>query len=140
MFNQLKETTKLLLGVPPRSLFLSTLTPVSESAKVMQQKPTRCSLLSVKQLNYHDDADQGRFLVVRRDFTVLYKNPKRGDRQITQIINPTQSSERSLQLKRGLISFFFNLCNNMLIHLAVLGLLSHLDRRRRLVAARLRTS
>ena len=35
------------------------------------------------QLNSRYDTDQGRFLVVRKDFTVLYRNPKRGDRQIT---------------------------------------------------------
>ena len=107
-FNQLKETTKTLLGVPPRSLFLSNLTPVSESAKVKYQKTTRCSLLNVEQLNYHNDTDQGRFLVVRRDFTVIYKNPKRGDRKITQIIKPIRSSKRSLQLKRGLLNVFLN--------------------------------
>ena len=120
--------------------FLSTLTPESESAKVTRQKPTRCSLLSVKQLNYHDNTDQGRLLIGRRDFTVLYKNPKRGDHQITQIIKPIRSSERSLQLKRGLLSVFFKLYNNIMIHLAALGLLRQLDRRRRSVATRLRTS
>ena len=68
----------------------------------------RCSLLSVKQLNYHDDTDQGWFLVVRRHFTVLYKNPKRRDRLTTQTIKPIRSSQQSLQLKRGLLSVFFN--------------------------------
>ena len=138
-FNQLKEATKLLLGVPPRSLFFS-LTPESESSKVMWQKPMRCSLISFKQVNYHNNTNQVRFLVGRRNFTVLYKNPKRGDRQITQIIKPIQSSERSLQLKWGILSVHFNLCNNMMIHLAALGLLRKLDRRRRSVAMRLRTS
>ena len=85
--------------------------------KFTRQKPTRCSLLSVKQLNYHDDTDQGRFLVGRRNFTILYKNPKRGDRQITQIIKPIQSSERSLQLNRGLLSVFFNFSNSLLFSL-----------------------
>ena len=88
--------------------FLLTLTPVSESAKVMRQKPTRCSLLIFKQLNYHDNTYQGRFLFGRRNFTILYKNPKRGDRGITRMINRIQSSERSLQLKWGLISILFN--------------------------------
>ena len=88
--------------------FLSTLTPESESAKVTRQKPTRCSLLSAKQLKYHDYTDKGRFLFGRRRFTVIYKNPKRGDRQITQIIKRTQSSERSLQLKQGLLNVLFN--------------------------------
>ena len=120
--------------------FLSTLTPVSESAKVMRKTPTRCLLISVKQLNYHKDTDQGRLLVVRRDFTVLYKNPKRGDRRIMKIIKPIQSSEWSLQLKRDLLSVLFNLFNNMMIHLADLGLLRDLDRRRHSVAARLRPS
>ena len=87
--------------------FLSTLNPVSQSSTVTQQKTTRCSLLSVKQLNYHDNTEQGQFLVVRRYFTVLYKNPKRGDRRITQIIKPIQSSKWSLQLKQGLLSFLF---------------------------------
>ena len=68
----------------------------------------RCSLLSVKQLNYHDNTDQGQFLVGRRNFTVLYNNPKRGDCQITQIIKPIQSSERSLNLKWGILSVFAN--------------------------------
>ena len=87
LFNQLKEATKILLGVPPPILFFS-LNPESESAKVTQRKPTRCSLLSVKHPKYHDDTDQGRFLVVRQDFIVRYKNPKQGDRQITLLINP----------------------------------------------------
>ena len=82
-----------------------------------------CSLLSVKQLNYHDNTDQGRFLVVRQDFTIHYKNPKRGNRQTTQIIKPIQSNERSLQLKQGLLSVLFNLFINMMIHLVALGLL-----------------
>ena len=90
-FNQLKEATKFLLGVPPPILFFS-LTPESESAKVSKQKPTRWSLLRVQQLNYHDDTDQGLFLVVSRDFIVLYKNPKQGDRRITQVIKPIRSS------------------------------------------------
>ena len=70
---------------------LSALTPESESAKVTRLKRTRCSLMSVKQLNYHDDTDQGRFLVGRRTFTVLYKNPKGDNRIIMQIIKPIQS-------------------------------------------------
>ena len=88
--------------------FISTLTPVSESANVTQQKTTRCSLISAKQLNYHDNTDHGRFLVVWRDFTECYKNPKQGDRRITQVIKPTQSSSRSLQLKRGLLIVWLN--------------------------------
>ena len=64
----------------------------------MRQKPKRCSLLSNKQMNYHDNTDQGRFLFDRQDFTVLYKNPKRGDCRITQIIKPIQISEWYLQL------------------------------------------
>ena len=72
-------------------VFLSNLTPESESAKVTQQKPTRRSLLIVKQLNYHNATDQGRFLVVRRDYTVRYENPKQDDRRITQVIKPIQS-------------------------------------------------
>ena len=35
------------------------------------------------QLNSRYDTDQGWFLVVRQDFTVLFMDPKRGDRQIT---------------------------------------------------------
>ena len=72
--------------------FLSNLTPESESAKFTRLKRTSCSLLSVEHLKYHDNPDQGRFLVVRQDFTVLYKNPKQGDRQITQVIKPIRSS------------------------------------------------
>ena len=88
--------------------FLSTLTLVSESAKVMHQKPMRFSLLIVKQLNFHDNTYQGRFLVVRQYFTVRYKNPTQGDRQITQVIKPIRSSSRSLKLKGGLLRVFFN--------------------------------
>ena len=95
----------------PHLSFSSSLTPESESAKVTHQKPTRCSLLSVKQMKYHDDTDQGQLLVVRRDFTVRYKNPKQGDRRITHVMKPIRSSYRSLQLKQGLISALFNLCN-----------------------------
>ena len=65
-------------------------------------------MLSVKQMNYHDDTDQGQLLVVRQDFTVRYKNSKQGDCQIKQVIKPIQSSSRYFQLKRGLLSFFFN--------------------------------
>ena len=46
------------------------------STKVRHQKPTRCSLINVQQMDHHDDTDQERFLVVRQDFTVRYKNPK----------------------------------------------------------------
>ena len=91
-FNQLKEATKNFARGSPTYLVFVSLTPESESAKITQQKPTRWSLLSVKQLNYHDDTNQGRFLVVRRDFTVRYKNPKQGDRRIMQVIKPIRSS------------------------------------------------
>ena len=36
------------------------------STNVTHQKPTRCSLLSVKHLNHFNDTDQERFSVVRR--------------------------------------------------------------------------
>ena len=72
--NGRKEATKVLLSVPPPILFFS-FAPESESAKVAQQKPTRCSLLSVQQLNYRNNTDQERFSVVRRYFTVRYENP-----------------------------------------------------------------
>ena len=72
--------------------FLLTLTPESESAKVTQLKCKRISLLSVKQMNYHDYTEQGWLLVGRQTFNVLYKNPKQGDLRIMQIIEPIQSS------------------------------------------------
>ena len=55
-------------------VFLSSLTPESESASVTQKKPTRCSLITVQQLNYHDNTDQERFTVVGQYFTVRYEN------------------------------------------------------------------
>ena len=65
------------------------------STTVKLQKPTRCSLLSVKQLNHCNDIDQEQFSVVRRDFTVLYENPLQSYRRLTQVIKPIRSSSRS---------------------------------------------
>ena len=139
LFNLLKEATKTFLGVPPRSLFFLWLQNQNQRSLLSWNvRGAHCwvsNSWNITTTHTKDGSYLGDGLI-----TVLYYNPKQGDCRIMQIINPIQISERSLQLKWGLLRVLFNLCNNMMIHLAAIGLLRQLDRRRRLVAARLRTS
>ena len=74
----------------------------------MRMKRTRWSLLSVKQLNYHNNTYQGRFLVGRRtDYRTLSGSKTRWPSNYAQI-KPIQSNERSLQLNWGLLNVLFN--------------------------------
>ena len=84
IFNPLKGATKILLGVPPRSLFFS----FDHDYRIRFSK--EYAAYTYKVLNVEEqklcsryNTHQERVIIVRRVFTVLHRTLYQGDRRFT---------------------------------------------------------
>ena len=83
IFNQMKGATKILLRVPPRSLFFSDCDSRIIFSKEYAAKTYKVVTTEGQKLNSRYETDQGRVIICRQTFTVLDRTPNQGDRRFT---------------------------------------------------------